>query len=223
MSEPSEPVTIAYFSDLLCIWAYLSQLRVDELRRHFGRRIRVEPHFIPVFGNAKGKIADRWDALGGVEAYAAHVREIAGQFEEIEVHPQIWAGCMPASSLAGHLFVKAAALVAETPVVEALTWRLRLAFFRDLQDIGRLDVLFEIADGLDLPREAIRRGIDDGTALAALAADHELVQRHQIQGSPTFLINDGRQKLYGNVGYGVIEANIQELLRSPVAGAASWC
>ena len=38
-----------------------------------------------------------------------------------------------------------------------------------------------------------------------------------------FQMNDGRQKLYGNVGYGVIEANIKELLRSPVAGTASWC
>jgi predicted DsbA family dithiol-disulfide isomerase len=44
-----------------------------------------------------------------------------------------------------------------------------------------------------------------------------------ITGSPTIVLNEGRQKLYGNVGYGVIEANIKELLKSPDAGAASWC
>lgn len=44
-----------------------------------------------------------------------------------------------------------------------------------------------------------------------------------VQGSPKFVLNEGRQKLNGNVGYAVIEANINELLRSPIAGAANWC
>jgi len=44
-----------------------------------------------------------------------------------------------------------------------------------------------------------------------------------VRGSPTLLLNQGRQKLYGNVGYGVIEATIQELLREPDAGEVSWC
>ena len=44
-----------------------------------------------------------------------------------------------------------------------------------------------------------------------------------IHGSPSFVLNDGRQTLYGNVGYRVLEANIQELLRAPSADQASWC
>jgi hypothetical protein len=32
----------------------------------------------------------------------------------------------------------------------------------------------------------------------------------------------GRQKLYGNLGYKVIEANVEEVLRRPAA-AGSWC
>jgi hypothetical protein len=40
--------------------------------------------------------------------------------------------------------------------------------------------------------------------------------------SPTFVFNDGRQRLNGNVGYRVIEANVRELLRAPEAGR-SWC
>ena len=64
---------------------------------------------------------------------------------------------------------------------------------------------------------------DSGTAHADLEADHRDQRDLMIQGSPTFILNEGRQKLYGNVGYGVIEANINELLRSPTTGAASWC
>lgn len=62
-----------------------------------------------------------------------------------------------------------------------------------------------------------------GVAFADLEADHRDQQLLMVQGSPTYILNNGRQKLYGNVGYGVIEANIKELIRSPAAGAASWC
>jgi hypothetical protein len=34
--------------------------------------------------------------------------------------------------------------------------------------------------------------------------------------------NEGRQRLNGNVGYRVLEANIRELLNHP-AGEQSWC
>jgi hypothetical protein len=44
-----------------------------------------------------------------------------------------------------------------------------------------------------------------------------------IEGSPSFVLNEGRQKLYGNIGFRLIEAKIQELLRSPRADEASWC
>ena len=46
MSDP-RPVTIDYFSDLLCVWAYLAQIRVDELRRNFGDRVRIRQRFVP--------------------------------------------------------------------------------------------------------------------------------------------------------------------------------
>ena len=44
-----------------------------------------------------------------------------------------------------------------------------------------------------------------------------------IEGSPSFVLNEGRQKLYGNVGFRIIEANIQELLQAPGGNQASWC
>ena len=44
-----------------------------------------------------------------------------------------------------------------------------------------------------------------------------------IEGSPSVVLNAGRQKLYGNVGLRIIEANIQELLRAADGDQASWC
>lgn len=58
---------------------------------------------------------------------------------------------------------------------------------------------------------------------ASLSADYQDADKARIEGSPTFILNEGRQKLYGNVGFRVIEANIRELLRDPGSDQASWC
>ena len=50
----------------------------------------------------------------------------------------------------------------------------------------------------------------------------ELKEKFRVMGSPTLVFNEGRQMIYGNVGYRVIEANVLELLNKPKA-AASWC
>jgi len=65
--------------------------------------------------------------------------------------------------------------------------------------------------------------IENGAACAALMSDYQDADAMKVSGSPTFLLNEGRQTLYGNVGYHIIEANIQELMREPASGQASWC
>ena len=77
------------------------------------------------------------------------------------------------------------------------------------------------AVGVDIA--AIEQCIHSGAAFAMLAADYQDADKMRIEGSPSFVLNEGRQKLYGNVGFHLIEANIQELLRSPGANEASWC
>jgi predicted DsbA family dithiol-disulfide isomerase len=79
-----------------------------------------------------------------------------------------------------------------------------------------------MAADLALPLAAIRRQIDSGAAHAALCADFDAKDRQLVEGSPTFVFNQGRQKLYGNVGYRIIEVSINELLADP-GDRASWC
>jgi hypothetical protein len=45
----------------------------------------------------------------------------------------------------------------------------------------------------------------------------------RIEGSPSLVRNEGRQKLYGNVGFRLIEATVQGLINAPGADDASWC
>jgi predicted DsbA family dithiol-disulfide isomerase len=81
----------------------------------------------------------------------------------------------------------------------------------------------EIAEAFGVDIAAIEQSIHSGIAFARLAADYQDAEKMRIEGSPSFVLNEGRQKLYGNIGFHLIEANIQELLRAPRTDEASWC
>jgi predicted DsbA family dithiol-disulfide isomerase len=229
-------VHLSYFSDILCVWAYVSQIRLDELAREFGDRLEVSHHFIPVFGCTDHRIGEGWRERGGFPGFGAHVREVCGGFPHVEISPQIWCGSVPRSSAGPHHFLKAVQLLEEQGVLgaerlarfegrslfEETVQRVRLAFFRDARNVGEIAELLSIAEELELPRDAIVQQMNDGHALAALFRDVELRDEYRLEGSPTYSLNEGRQKLYGNVGYKIIQANVQELLQRPTGGA-SWC
>ena len=75
MSKPV--IDIEHFSDVLCVWAYIAQVRVDELQANFPHEVRIDYRFMQVFGDVAGKIATQWAERGGLEGYAAHVQEVA--------------------------------------------------------------------------------------------------------------------------------------------------
>ncbi len=226
-------VEVTYFSDVLCIWAYASQARVDAVKENFGADVRIKHQFCSVFGDTARKIAVGWKDKGGYDGFNAHLRQVAERFPHIEVHPGIWLKTQPASSASAHLFMKAVqqwdrqSETAQTPssgsIFDQVLWALRCAFFRDCRDIARWDVQCEIAKASGVDTAAIERCIHDGSAFARLAADYQDADKMWIEGSPSFVLNEGRQKLYGNIGFRLIEANIQELLRAPDANDASWC
>ncbi len=227
----SKKVSILYFSDVLCIWAYLAQIRMDELKKKFGDKINVELHFIPVFGSVKSKMEANWKDRGGVRAYGKWVFETATKFKHVDVHEHIWQKNIPLSSASCHLFIKAAQLADEKGLlpkvagqchVERLTWSIRQAFFQDLTNVSKLSEQLNIAERLGLPVDAIQGEMSSGAAFAALNQDFLLKETYRVTGSPTLVFNEGRQIIYGNVGYRVIEANIQELLKEPVT-SLSWC
>lgn len=221
-------VPVTYFSDMLCIWAYIAQVRVDALKAEFGNRIQIEPKFCSVFGASARKIAATWGDKGGNEGFNVHLRHVAEQFPEIPISRELWLTVRPASSTGPHLFLKAihlheAAGACPPGTAEDATRALRRAFFETAQDISQWRVQCAVAEAIGLKLDAIEVFVRDGSAFAALACDLQDAEAMRIQGSPSFVLNDGRQKLYGNVGFKVLEANIQELLRTPGADQASWC
>ena len=221
-------IPITYFSDVLCIWAYIAQLRVDELQRRFGDQIRIEPKCCSVFGATARKISTTWRDKGGYEGFNQHLRHIGAQFPELTIRPDLWLEVRPASSTGAHLMVKAVELMEASEhcapkSADQVMRALRRAFFEAGRDISSWAVQAAVVEETGLQVGMLEAKLRDGAAFAALACDLQDAEANRIQGSPSFVLNEGRQSLYGNVGFRVLEANIQELLRTPRADQASWC
>ncbi len=228
-NQPQTAVKVALFSDLLCLWAYISQARIDALQEQFGDRVEMSFHFIPLFGDTEKRIAEGWADRGGFTAFNHHLHEVAQGFDYIDIHPDLWLVNVPASSAGAHLTLKAVELVTEADsggddkrYYRAIC-AFRQAFFRDCRNIGEQRVQFEILEQLGIARSPVEEMISNGRACALWCRDIEARDRYRIDGSPTVMLNEGRQKLYGNLGYRVLEANVQELLEGKHSGQASWC
>lgn len=230
------PVRIYYYSDVLCIWAYVAERRLEQLVQKFGAELSIETRYCSVFPDARGKIEVKWGSQGGYAGFNRHINDVAARFPHIDVHEGLWLETRPRTSASPHLFLKAIEIIERDgnggdaeprPYLDRLSTRaaaeVRRAFFAAAQDISDWHVHSEIADRLGIDYVLVKEKIRSSEAVALLAVDHDLSQKDGVAGSPTFLMNDGRQKLFGNVGYRLLEANVQELLRGTSEDEASWC
>ena len=214
-------VKVDYYVDVLCVWAYVAQVRVDEMNQNFGDSIRLTLRFVDVFGDC-ARIADRWDDRGGMAAFGAHVRNVCARFDHVKVHPKLWQRNAPASSMPCHLFLHSVGLAGGQTAMARACSELRRRFFENNVDVSARAAQLEIAESLGLERDAIEGHRDSGRAHAALSRDLRQARESGVKMSPTLLFDEGRQQLAGNVGYRVIEANIRALLEHP-KDEPSWC
>lgn len=216
-------IDITCFTDVLCVWAYLSQIKIDELETQFSGNVVVRNRFCSVFGDTQTKFAKGWADRGEFEGYAAHVADVVAKFDHATIHRDCWTTVRPASSLPVHIFLKAIDLATDGTRLDAALKAMRHAFFCEARDIATRKTQLQVSEELGIETGAIEKRLHSGEAFACLSGDLDEAQRQRVEGSPTFVLNNGRQKLYGNVGYRVIEANVSELLRSDSTEQASWC
>ena len=137
-------------------------------------------------------------------------------FDHVALHPQAWIRNTPQSSMPSHLFLCAVRLpdsrIASSALLPRAAWAVREVFFKEGADISRLEVLLALAGRIGIPVAEIENILGSGAAHAALSEDLDLARNQSVQASPTLLFNQSRQRLTGNVGYRIIEANIRELI-----------
>ncbi|RKZ95279.1 MAG: disulfide bond formation protein DsbA [Gammaproteobacteria bacterium] len=219
----NKPLIIDYYTDILCVWAWIAQRRIDELKTQLGDKIELRYHYMDIFGDVPKKIAIQWKQRGGYTGFAEHVHSSAATFEDAHIHSKIWTEVRPNTSANAHLILKAIELAYDKQQSTDAALMLRSKFFIDAQNIGNLDVLFDLVKEHGLDRDIINSTIRDGSAIAALMGDYQKAKQQNIKGSPSYVMDGGRQVLYGNVGYRVILTNIQELLKHPDEDEATWC
>jgi predicted DsbA family dithiol-disulfide isomerase len=160
---------ISYVSDVLCIWAYVAEARLDELRKEFGSSIVLEYRFIPVFGATRYRIGEGWEDRGGYAGFGKHVREVAAGFPHVSVSEAVWSEVAPTTSSTAHEVLCAARLLVDEGVLdtthqvdfsgrtvfEEATWQIRRAFFEHARDISDRDVLLDVLGQAGISAAAI--------------------------------------------------------------------
>ena len=214
-------VHVDYFTDVLCIWAFIGEKRLAEVQANLAEEIEVNLLFLPNFSACHQKINKGWSSKGGFNGYAEHVREVAEKFE-ITLHPDTWFKVRPSTSLLAHSVIKSIANTAGPEKAAQYCSSVRNEFFKNAQDISSLIVLKAAAEKLNINWHAVMNDFNSGHGLAKLHEDFLLAKDYQITVSPAWVFNEGRQRLIGNVGYRVIEANLRELIEQKPMPQL-WC
>jgi predicted DsbA family dithiol-disulfide isomerase len=198
-----------------------------ELHEEFGDAVLIDYRFVSIFGFARRKLEARWADKGGIAAYAAHVRGIVAGFGHVELHDDAWTKVAPASSSQAHLALCAVRLLeregaASAGAAATVARGLRHAFFAEARDIAQQEIVLSVVAASGVDARAAAAHLASGRAHAELAGDAEEARDLDVRMSPTLVLNEGRQRLSGNVGYRVIAANVREVLEKRV-GQVSWC
>ena len=119
---------VDYYTDVLCVWAWIAQRRVDEIEKIWSERVFIRHHYINVFGDTGTRIGKKWSDKGGYAGFGEHVRESAAPYESAPVNPDIWRDMQPLTSATAHMVLKAAVIAKSPDDAKGLAVRLRSGF-----------------------------------------------------------------------------------------------
>lgn len=218
-------LVIDYWSDPLCIWAFVAQPRLEAVLRHHGDRIDLRFRVVPVFGSIPQRFTTGSWSEKGPTGKAEVTRRVARKFGREDVDGQVWIDDAPASSWASGAAVKAAQSVevaglAEPGAAARYLLAMREAFFLDNRNVARRSVQLDLTERIGLPAGAFAAHIDDGTATAALFEDFQDKETAGILGSPTWVFDGGRAHLYGNFDEKILHHTVDTLVNGLDVGGS---
>lgn len=217
-------VNIDYVSDVLCVWAWASETRIENLQQEWGGNIQLTPRFINLFGDTQSRIGEGWKSKGGFEGFAQHTKDVAKTFPNLVLNDKVWREVQPTSSLPAHLYLKAVQLVTrDDNITMQAAKQLRHAFFADGEDIGNSDIIESVLASMDIDLDKVTLKFKTGEAHQALWGDQLEREKQQLKGSPSYILDGGRQILFGNVSQPILDANIRELVEFDLKAGISLC
>ncbi len=170
------------WAEYYCPWSYIAAVRLYHVYPEYeGRvRLRVRPFPLEVMG---GEAAPR--AILEQEWWLAAIQEPRATFEPW--HGETWpTTTLPAFEAAWCATRQGDALFLDFDL------RIRRAFFAESRDIGRPDVLLEIAREAGLDVDRLRWDLEREQPRSAILEDARLGQeRYRVRGTPTLMLGDG--------------------------------
>jgi predicted DsbA family dithiol-disulfide isomerase len=181
MTEPTRP-ELWEWAEYYCPWSYIAAVRLYHVYPEYeGRvRLRARPFPLEVMG---GEAAPR--AILEQEWWLAAIQEPRATFEPW--HGETW----PTTTLPAFEAAWCAARQDDALFLD-YDLRIRRAFFAESRDIGRPDVLLEIAREAGLDVDRLRRDLETGDVRSAILEDAHLGrERYRVSGTPTLMLADG--------------------------------
>ena len=218
-------IEFEYWSDPLCIWAYVAQPKLEAVLEKHGDLLAPRYRVVPVFGSVPQRFTTGSWADKGPKGRAEATKRVASEHGHDDVNGECWLEDCPASSWAPGLALSAVFRMVDEGAVSLqqaaqYQWRMRQRFFVNNENVARREVQMSLAEETDIPRAALECRLDDGSAMSALWEDHARRETLGLRGSPTFVFDGGRAMLYGNFSEAVLNATVEELVKGLVAGGS---
>jgi len=195
-------VPVVVFSDFTCPFSYVTEAalwRLEDEGLAAPAYVAFELHPVPAPLPAREDAAEWPEALHGLARDAgAEMRTPA----------------LPARTRKAH---EAAKLAAERGAGREMRAAIFAACFRDGRDVGRIDVLVELAAGLGLDESETKAVLDVDGFTAAVERDRVLARRAGVEATPALIVGagPGAEAMLGAQG---IDALREALVRAGSGG-----
>jgi predicted DsbA family dithiol-disulfide isomerase len=224
-TESTARLSFQYWSDPMCIWAFVGQSKLDRILDEWGAFIDVDYRLVPVFGSVPWRYSEGGWAQAGPEGRRESTRKLAEQHGIDGVTGEIWTRCTPHSSWSSGAAAKAVFEMeadddAEAGAGAAYLLELREHFFRRNRNICQRVEQLDVAERVGIDRGAFERRLDDGSALACLWEDANQREDLGVRGSPSYVFDGGRAVLYGNFPFSVLHSVVDELINGLELGGS---
>ena len=180
-------LTIEIYSDLICPWCYIGRRRLGEALKRLElseppnivwRPFELNPD-LPKWGLDRRRY--RTAKFGSWERSQAMDREIAETGKTLGLTFQYDRVLVTPNTFDGHRLLWWAK---ETGSQDALAEALFRAYFSEGRDLGKLDVLAEVAAEVGLSREHARHFLQSDQGRAEVLAEEREARRHGLNGVP---------------------------------------
>ena len=199
-NAPAGPLQVLVISDFVCPWCYLGLVEIERVEREYEVEVRHVPYLLdpstPPEGKPRRPMTRPGDPPTAMElrAEAAGIRFTRGRE---------WTS----NSVLAH---EGAEFAYEAGRARAYAREMFRAYFTELEDIGRLEVVLAVGERAGLDVEALRAALEAHTYRPRVLEAIGWTREAGISGVPTFVFGD-RFVLPGAQDAAVFDAVMERL------------